>query len=120
MNVVGGRLRGEEQQVGVSSVEVAMQTFGDRLQVHVLDTPHLQPRLLPRTLKLLMGHHDDSERKGEVDHEKERDKEEEKYSRGGRGKEVQKDVKRAEKQEAGIFKCVFLEQIQFFSQNICK
>ena len=62
MQTVGGCRGGVEQQVGVSSVEVSMKALGDRLQVHVLDAPHLQTSLLPCGLKLLMGHHDASER----------------------------------------------------------
>lgn len=57
MNTVRGRRGGVEQQVGVSSVEVAVQGLGNRLQVQVLDTPHLQARLLPRVHKLFMGNH---------------------------------------------------------------
>lgn len=60
MNVVRGRRGGEEQQVGVSSVEAAVQVLGDHLQVQVLDAPHLQAGLLPCIRKLFMGNHDGS------------------------------------------------------------
>lgn len=56
--VVWGGGGGEEQQVGVPGEEAAVQSFGDRLQVQVLDPPHLQAGLLPCCRKLLMGHHD--------------------------------------------------------------
>ena len=42
-----------------------MQVLRNRLQVQVLDTPDLQPRLLPRVPKLLMGHHVGSVRRRE-------------------------------------------------------
>lgn len=60
VNVVGGRRGGEEQQVGVSSVEVAVQGLGNWFQVQVLDAPHLQARLLSCIRKLFMGNHDGS------------------------------------------------------------
>lgn len=60
VNVVRGCGGGEEQQVGISSVEVAVQGLGNRLQVQVLDAPHLQARLLSRIHKLFMGNHDGS------------------------------------------------------------
>lgn len=57
VDVVGWSCGGEEQQVGVSGVKAAIQFFGDRLQVQVLDTPDLQAGLLPRTFKFLMMNH---------------------------------------------------------------
>lgn len=60
MNVVRGCRGGEEQQVGVSGVEAAVQRLGNWLQVHVLDAPHLQARLLSCIRKLFVGNHDGS------------------------------------------------------------
>lgn len=57
MDVVRGGWGGEEQQVGVPGVEVAVRVLRKRLQVQVLDAPHLQARLLSCSLKLLMGNH---------------------------------------------------------------
>lgn len=57
---------GEEQQVGIPGVEAAMQGLRNRLQVQVFDAPHLQPRLLSCTHKLLMRNHDGSERKTKI------------------------------------------------------
>lgn len=51
---------GEEQNVGVSSVEVAVQGLGNRLQIQVLNAPHLQARLLSSIHKLFMANHDGS------------------------------------------------------------
>lgn len=48
-----------------------MQGLGNRLQVQVLDTPHLQPGLLSCSRKLLMGNHDGSERERDRDEMKE-------------------------------------------------
>ncbi|TNN69822.1 hypothetical protein EYF80_019890 [Liparis tanakae] len=66
---------GEEQYVGVPGEEAAMQGLRNRLQVHVLDTPNLQARLLPCTRKLLMGNHDGSERKMDMKEEGRRGRE---------------------------------------------
>lgn len=47
-----------ENQVSVSAVEPSVQTLRNRNQLHVLHSPHLEPRPLTRTLELQMEHHD--------------------------------------------------------------
>lgn len=61
VDVVRRSFGGVQQQVGVSLIERAMQGLRHRLQVQVLDAPHLEPWLLPSCGKLLMGNHDVSE-----------------------------------------------------------
>jgi len=47
---------GVQDQVRVPHVEVPVGLPRDGLQVHDLQTPHLQPRRLPRGLELLVLH----------------------------------------------------------------
>lgn len=61
VDAVGRSLGGQEQQVGVAGVKGAVFGIGTRLQVHVLDAPHLEAWLLPSCGKLFMGSHDVSE-----------------------------------------------------------
>lgn len=61
VDAVGRSRGGAEQQVGIAGVKGAMYGLGTRLQVQVLDAPHLEAWLLPSCGKLLMGSHDVSE-----------------------------------------------------------
>lgn len=58
VDVVGWCSCGVQQEVGVSGVEASIEVLGNRLEVHVLNTPDLQTRRLPGCIELLVGHHD--------------------------------------------------------------
>lgn len=57
--IVRGCAGGVQQNVSVTRIEVAIEILRHWLQVHVLNSPYLQSRSFPCSLKLLMGHHSD-------------------------------------------------------------
>lgn len=58
MDIVRRSSSGVKDNIGVSSVEVSLELFGDRFQVHLLYSPNLQARCFTCTLELLVENHD--------------------------------------------------------------
>ena len=63
MDVVGWGRSGEQHNVSIPGEEVSMELFRNRLQVHLLHTPHLQARLLACRLELFVEHHGSGDNK---------------------------------------------------------
>jgi len=58
MDIVRWSRSGVKDNIGVSSVEVSLELFGDRFHVHLLYSPNLQARCFTCTLELLVENHD--------------------------------------------------------------
>lgn len=58
MDIVRRSSSGVKDNIGISSVEVSLELFGDRFQVHLLYSPNLQASCFTCTLELLVENHD--------------------------------------------------------------